>query len=71
MTSNVYYNGPRQRLQYGGMSMGTTLGTTMGQKPQMPTTRNTTQVSPSPMMNQGMGNMGKVGMRYGGKKRKY
>ena len=71
MTSKVYYNGPRQRLQYGGMSVGTTLGTTMGQKPQMPATRSTTQVSPNPMMNQGMGNMGKVGMRYGGKKRKY
>ena len=61
MTSNNYYNGPRQRMNYGGMSMGTTLGTTMGQKPQMPNSRMRTVLGDQPTL---------TGMKYGGKMKK-
>lgn len=60
----VYYNGPRQRMNYGGMSMGTTLGSTMGQKPQMASNRMQTMKANNPM------NQQPTMMMYGGKKHK-
>ena len=57
----TYYNGPRQRMMYGGMSMGTTLGSTMGQKDQMKSNRMRTTMGNNPMMQP---------MKYGGKKQK-
>ena len=57
----TYYNCPRQRMMYGGMSMGTTLGSTMGQKNQMASNRMRTTMGNNPMMQP---------MMYGGKKSK-
>ena len=57
----TYYNVPRQRMTYGGMSMGTTLGSTMGQKDQMKSNRMRTTMGNNPMMQP---------MKYGGKKQK-
>tara|TARA_E500000305_G_scaffold16194_1_gene11962 strand:+ start:127 stop:324 length:198 start_codon:yes stop_codon:yes gene_type:complete len=59
----VYNNGPRQNLQYGGMSMGTTLGTTMGKKRQMDVTPMRTKMGGGQMA-------GMTGMMYGGKPNK-
>ena len=61
----TYYNGPRQRTMYGGMSMGTTLGSTMGQKNQMKDNRMQTMKANNPF-NQQSSPM----MKYGGKKQK-
>ena len=69
MTTKVYYNGPRQRMNYGGMSMGTTLGSTMGQKNQMTSNRMQTMKANNPM-NQLPMNQQPTMMRYGGKKSK-
>ena len=69
MTTKVYYNGPRQRMNYGGMSMGTTLGSTMGQKNQMTSNRMQTMKANNPMNQQPM-NQQPTMMRYGGKKSK-
>jgi hypothetical protein len=60
----TYYNGPRQRMNYGGMSMGTTLGSTMGQKNQMTANRMQTMKANNPM------NQQPTMMMYGGKKSK-
>lgn len=60
----TYYNGPRQRMNYGGMSMGTTLGSTMGQKNQMTANRMQTMRANNPM------NQQPTMMMYGGKKSK-
>tara|TARA_R100001443_G_scaffold7639_1_gene16969 strand:+ start:34085 stop:34279 length:195 start_codon:yes stop_codon:yes gene_type:complete len=60
----TYYNGPRQRMNYGGMSMGTTLGSTMGQKNQMASSRMQTMKANNPM------NQQPTMMMYGGKKSK-
>ena len=60
----TYYNGPRQRMNYGGMSMGTTLGSTMGQKNQMTAIRMQTMRANNPM------NQQPTMMMYGGKKSK-
>jgi len=60
-TMKTYYNGPRQRMNYGGMSMGTTLGSTMGQKNQMESNRKRNMMGNNPMMQP---------MMYGGKKSK-
>ena len=48
-------------MNYGGMSMGTTLGSTMGQKPQMPNSRMRTVLGDQPTL---------TGMKYGGKMKK-
>jgi|TARA_Y100000991_G_scaffold215668_1_gene207246 hypothetical protein len=48
-------------MMYGGMSMGTTLGSTMGQKDQMKSNRMRTTMGNNPMMQP---------MKYGGKKQK-
>ncbi len=60
----TYYNGPRQRMNYGGMSMGTTLGSTMGKKNQMKDNRMQTMKANNPM------NQQPTMMMYGGKKSK-